>query len=33
MTTILETENKGWGFWGTAEGYLKHKKGHDQIME
>ena len=26
MTTILETENKGWGFWGTAEGYLKHKK-------
>ena len=26
MTTILETENKGWGFWGPAEGYLKHKK-------
>ena len=26
MTTILETENKEWGFWGTAEGYLKHKK-------
>lgn len=26
MTTILETENKEWGFWGTAKGYLKHKK-------
>ncbi len=26
MTKILETENKEWGFWGTAKGYLKDKK-------
>lgn len=25
MTKILETENTDWGFWGTAQNYLKHK--------
>lgn len=26
MVTILETQNKEWGFLGTAKGYLKKKK-------
>ena len=26
MITILETENKDWGFWGTGKNYLKRKK-------
>lgn len=26
MVIILETENKDWGFWGTAKGYLKSKR-------
>ena len=26
MITILETENKDWGFWGSGKNYLKHKK-------
>lgn len=25
MVIILDTENKNWGFWGTAKGYLKNK--------
>lgn len=26
MVIILETENKDWGFWGTAKNHLKDKK-------
>ncbi len=26
MIKVLETTNEGWGFWGTAKGYLKNKR-------
>ena len=26
MTEILKTQNKTWGFWGTASNHIEHKK-------
>lgn len=33
MTTILETQNEDWGFWGTAKGYLRHKKDMNKLWK
>lgn len=26
MTEILKTQNKTWGFWGTASNHIEHKQ-------
>ncbi len=31
MIKVLETENKDWGFWGTAQSYLNDKKDMEKL--